>query len=140
MQLPQRIQFFLRSRISGGLSTHTIPDSKYILTATVQPGYEHAGPSFLLDEHTVRHKVLGVGADVEPYLTGELFLEVVVPSTEKINPGTHTWHTEQIVAQAAAHQPSLPPPPPHISLFPPPPYLRRYLLDDNINQRGESDT
>ena len=79
MQLPQRIQFFLRSRISGGLSTHTIPDSKYILTATVQPGYEHAGPSFLLDEHTVRHKVLGVGADVEPYLTGELFLEVVVP-------------------------------------------------------------
>ena len=134
MQLPQRIQFFLRSRISGGLSTHTIPDSKYILTATVQPGYEHAGPSFLLDEHTVRHKVLGVGADVEPYLTGELFLEVVVPSTEKINPGNETMQ----LAQAAAHQPS--PPPPHISPFPPPPYLRRYLLDDNTNQRGESDT
>ena len=101
MQLPQRIQFFLRSRISGGLSTHTIPDSKYILTATVQPGYEHAGPSFLLDEHTVRHKVLGVGADVEPYLTGELFLEVVVPSTEKINPGTHMAHTANSSASSS---------------------------------------
>ena len=92
MQLPQRIHFFLRTRMTCGVSypfgpQH--PDSRYLLTATVHEGYEHAGPSFILDDDIVRRHVIGCDAwpSAAPYLNGELHLELVVPSTEKVNPG-----------------------------------------------------
>ena len=94
-QLPQRLQFFLRTRITNrvgydvkGFSFPEYTDDKYLLTATVQPGYESAGPTFLLDERIVRHHVIGCTTwpSAEPYLKGELHLEIVVPSTDKVNP------------------------------------------------------
>ena len=94
-QLPQRLQFFLRTRITNrvgydvkGFSFPEYTDDKYLLTATVQPGYESAGPTFLLDEKIVRHHVIGCTTwpSAEPYLKGELHLEIVVPSTDKVNP------------------------------------------------------
>ena len=99
---------------------------RFLLTATVQPGYESAGPTFILDERIVEQHAIGVTkgtkdkcASGEPlehahtpcacthahtrasphargtcmacmracrYLSGELHLEIVVPSTDKVNP------------------------------------------------------
>ena len=63
LQLPQRIQFYLRtnttSRVSYPFEGEQYPDETYLLTATVQPGYEHAGPTFLLDDNVVRNHVIG---------------------------------------------------------------------------------
>lgn len=91
MQLPQRIQFFLRTRITNRVTypfDPQYPDSKYLLTAAVQRGYERAGPTFILDDEIVRKHVIGCESwpSAEPYLTGELHLEIVVPTTERINP------------------------------------------------------
>ena len=92
MQLPQRIHFFLRTHVTSRVTypfDKRYPESQYLLTATVQPGYEHAGPTFALDDDVIKRHVIGSATwpSAEPFLTGEHHLELVVPSTERINPG-----------------------------------------------------
>ena len=55
----------------------------------MQRDYEHAGPSFILDDKVVREHVIGCETwpSAKPYLDGDVHLELVVPSTDKVNPG-----------------------------------------------------